>query len=440
MAPRATKPRVLGLLSVSSLLLGSPVAAEEAAAAKAVAACDEAPGGGCLGGGDDGAALIQTKRAMGQASASASPPRSKDLVSVSTGGGVLIPPFIPPEGAEVFAAAITVATVMNGTISEEKGRWNVTKKEGEALIQRRNEFFVPRLQQEKASASEWQVYELTKELRQRGFRCPGGQYFPPNNKPFEFDCRLWKSARLHSEDMAQRNYFAHVTPEGKDPFDRSAPYGLPTFFENLAAGRPEPVATMDQWKSSDAHCKNMMKESHTRLGVGYGYGARSTYKHYWGQLFADDDGAVFQSCYPGGGEDPELTVPEDEGCSNKNPNCGYWSTLGYCDSSSEFQPYMHDVCKEICGICGDSTEDCTNKDDWCDYWAGIGYCETGSNFEGFMADNCPASCRFCLPSGQPVCEDGDSNCDYWAGIGYCDDGNSFQSWMFQNCKLSCNRC
>jgi len=43
-----------------------------------------------------------------------------------------------------------------------------------------------------------------------------------------FDTTLTKIARSHSQDMADRNYFEHQSPDGKEPSDRGFPYGYNT--------------------------------------------------------------------------------------------------------------------------------------------------------------------------------------------------------------------
>ncbi len=51
--------------------------------------------------------------------------------------------------------------------------------------------------------------------------------------------------------------------------------------ENIAAGYTTVRATVDGWLKSPGHCKNIMSANFTEVGVGYGYNANSTYKHYW---------------------------------------------------------------------------------------------------------------------------------------------------------------
>jgi uncharacterized protein YkwD len=48
-------------------------------------------------------------------------------------------------------------------------------------------------------------------------------------QPLAFNVILIAAARLHSEDMAARGYFAHVTPEGLAPIDRVMAAGLRRF-------------------------------------------------------------------------------------------------------------------------------------------------------------------------------------------------------------------
>merc|ERR1719356_2298080 len=138
------------------------------------------------------------------------------------------------------------------------------------------------------STQDMEGFELLKQLRQQGYTCPKGKRFAPNSRALEFDCRLWRAALGHSQDMGNRNYFDHVSPEGNDPFDRSAAEGLPTFSENIAAGKRSASETLEQWKNSDGHCVNMMDETHNRFAVAYALIENARYKHYHTQLFAED--------------------------------------------------------------------------------------------------------------------------------------------------------
>jgi len=257
---------------------------------------------------------------------------------------------------------------------------------------------------------------LLKELRKQGFTCPGGQHFPANSGELQFDCRLWKAAQLHSQDMGSRNYFSHISPEGSNPFDRSDAHGFGTFNENIAAGVSDASGTLEQWKKSDGHCTNMMDAGHNRMAVGYAYAGSSTYKHYWTQLFGNDNGAVDTSCYVSGGSEPvrtttaTTTTAQARGggsgsCSDQDANCHHWASLGYCAADSQYSGFMRETCASSCGCDGSSSGPrpstttvsplCADADASCSHWAGAGYCARGSIYAGFMSETCKRSCGLC---------------------------------------------
>lgn len=93
-------------------------------------------------------------------------------------------------------------------------------------------------------------------------------------------CRI---AREHSQDMLDRNYFAHETPDGVSPFDRmaSAGYLFTTAGENLAwrgtTGGLDEVATVegqhtdlfvDAGIEGRGHRLTMLNASFREIGVG----------------------------------------------------------------------------------------------------------------------------------------------------------------------------
>jgi uncharacterized protein YkwD len=73
-------------------------------------------------------------------------------------------------------------------------------------------------------------------------------YIPPS-QPLAFDTDLIMAARLHSQDMSNRAYFSHYTPEGIDPDTRMIAAGYPSntyWAESIAAGSgyPTPAAAL----------------------------------------------------------------------------------------------------------------------------------------------------------------------------------------------------
>jgi uncharacterized protein YkwD len=108
---------------------------------------------------------------------------------------------------------------------------------------------------------------------------------------------LTQVARQRAADLANRDYFAHVNPDGHGPnfLVRAAGYKLPTwwgtdpeanYIESIAAGYTSPGSTWDAWMESDPHRTHLLAEesfysNQTCVGIGHYYSAGTTYKHYW---------------------------------------------------------------------------------------------------------------------------------------------------------------
>ena len=101
--------------------------------------------------------------------------------------------------------------------------------------------------------------------------------------PLAWDETLAQVARLHSADMAARDYMDHTNPDGLNPFDRAAAAGTTASAENIAAGQPTAADVMASWMASPGHRANILNCGLTRIGVGVGYGG--SYGINWTQLF-----------------------------------------------------------------------------------------------------------------------------------------------------------
>jgi uncharacterized protein YkwD len=100
------------------------------------------------------------------------------------------------------------------------------------------------------------------------------------------DVHLTAAARLHSEDMARRNYFSHTSLDGRSPWDRIRAQGYAyASAENIAAGQRTPAAVMTAWMNSPGHRANILNCSSAAIGVGIGRNSASTYGIYWTQDF-----------------------------------------------------------------------------------------------------------------------------------------------------------
>jgi uncharacterized protein YkwD len=95
--------------------------------------------------------------------------------------------------------------------------------------------------------------------------------------------RLFSAAVFHSADMARRDFFDHVTPEGTDWVQRieAAGYGWSRAGENIAAGNATVEAVMTAWLESDNHCRNILNPAFTEVAVACVAEPASSYGTYW---------------------------------------------------------------------------------------------------------------------------------------------------------------
>ena len=93
--------------------------------------------------------------------------------------------------------------------------------------------------------------------------------------PLEADPELTEVARRHSADMFARGYFAHNTPEGKDPFDRmrDADVKFRIAGENLALAPTLQIAHTGLM-NSPGHRANILRPQFGRVGIGILDGGR----------------------------------------------------------------------------------------------------------------------------------------------------------------------
>ena len=112
-----------------------------------------------------------------------------------------------------------------------------------------------------------------------------------NLHPLSYSEELTVAARRHSQDMGDRNYFDHTTPDGTPdgiPFYEriiDAGYNYRNCGENIAAGHATPEAVVEGWMNSDGHRANILDPDYCDIGVGYAAVGGSQYYHYWTQDF-----------------------------------------------------------------------------------------------------------------------------------------------------------
>jgi len=88
--------------------------------------------------------------------------------------------------------------------------------------------------------------------------------------PLKKNTELHLAAEAKTEDMFEKQYFAHDSPEGVSAGDlaRKAGYDFIAIGENLALGNFEDdKALVDAWMNSPGHRANILEEKFTEIGV-----------------------------------------------------------------------------------------------------------------------------------------------------------------------------
>lgn len=95
-----------------------------------------------------------------------------------------------------------------------------------------------------------------------------------------------KAAQAHSQDMCNRGYFDHYTPEGLGPWDRLAAAGAQfgASGENIAMGYSTPQEVHTGWMNSSGHRENILTPSWKRAAIGL---ATCNGTPYWTEVFMD---------------------------------------------------------------------------------------------------------------------------------------------------------
>ena len=129
------------------------------------------------------------------------------------------------------------------------------------------------------------VISETNKARSTKTDC-GDEGVKPAANPLSGHPKLHQAAQAHADDMVMNNFFDHTGSDGSDFAERIRRTGFSgrPVGENIAAGNSSATATVQQWVDSDGHCKNLMKQRATLIGVGVARGAR--YGWYWVQVFA----------------------------------------------------------------------------------------------------------------------------------------------------------
>lgn len=119
-----------------------------------------------------------------------------------------------------------------------------------------------------------EIFELTNSEREAG-----------DLPKLELSPTLCSIAMLRAVDMAENNYFDHVSPTGESAFNLLKEYKVLLFnsAENIGQGDVACEKMVEAWMNSPEHCEIIMSETYHQLGVGIAKAADG--EVYWVQVF-----------------------------------------------------------------------------------------------------------------------------------------------------------
>lgn len=120
-----------------------------------------------------------------------------------------------------------------------------------------------------------------------------GTIAPSPKQPLAPHQSLINAARAHSQDMVDRDFFAHTNPDGKNPRDRmvAAGYTPRSWGENIADGYWTEVRLHEGLFLSPPHRVNLLSDNFREIGVGLVYSSNHLFTGT--EKFARRDGDVF---------------------------------------------------------------------------------------------------------------------------------------------------
>lgn len=100
-------------------------------------------------------------------------------------------------------------------------------------------------------------------------------------QPLSYSNKLAGTARKHSMDMAENQYFDHTNLKGESPFDRMEKDGhqYQTAAENLAYGQTSAIFAHHGLMNSSGHRKNILNENVKTIGIGVDFNEKR--QPYW---------------------------------------------------------------------------------------------------------------------------------------------------------------
>ena len=134
--------------------------------------------------------------------------------------------------------------------------------------------------------------------------------------PLTYNKRLSAIAEIKAVDMINKQYFAHVAPDGTDIAVLAKRYGYLylNLGENLAMGDfVSSAEVMDGWMNSPGHRANILNKSYTEIGIS---AIQGTYKGHYIWFAVQEFGRPLDAC-PKTDETLKVTIDAEEATLNQ---------------------------------------------------------------------------------------------------------------------------
>ena len=120
-------------------------------------------------------------------------------------------------------------------------------------------------------------------LEQRAFELVNAERVRNGESPLIWDEDLCRLAREHSSNMAEKRFFDHVTPDGRDMVARARSQGIRGWHalaENIALnqGFDDPAGlAVERWMQSKTHRTNILYAAFNHSAIGIARAADGTF-------------------------------------------------------------------------------------------------------------------------------------------------------------------
>jgi len=197
-----------------------------------------------------------------------------------------LPEFAAQVDTSVKESVVTAPFAIQSFFKETQPKFDAVSKQVKKIIE----------EPDKAFELEYDYYTIEKRVHQ----ITNEKRVLYGLEPLEYDLKISNIARSHSLDMANQDYFSHISPNGLNPSDRAELAGFictktvgnlvysglaENIFQNNLYSKTwfigdvptshewntmEEIAqsTVDGWMDSEGHRKNILTKKFDREGIG----------------------------------------------------------------------------------------------------------------------------------------------------------------------------